>query len=86
MTSNLDKLVNTLVNKGETLTPKQISSRFGLANPHDAIYQLRSEGYSIYSNIRKNSRGETVVQYRYGKPSRKMVAAAFAKHGATIFA
>ena len=86
MMSNLTKLANAFVNDGAVLTAKQISSRYGLANPHDAVYQLRSEGYSIYTNTRKNSRGETVIQYRYGRPSRKMVAAAFAKHGATIFA
>ena len=73
--SNLNKLVNAFVTKGEVLTAKQISSRFNLSNPHDAIHQLRSEGYSIYTNTRKNKRGESIVEYRYGRASRKMVAA-----------
>jgi biotin operon repressor len=80
-----DRLLTALVDKGEALTPAQIASRFGLAKPWNAIQELRSQGYSIYTNTKTNHRGETVTVYRYGKPSRAMVAAAYAKHGAELF-
>jgi len=45
------------------------------------ITELRAQGYSIYSNTAKN--GKTA--YRLGKPSRRMVAAAYAAAGSTVF-
>lgn len=45
------------------------------------ISELRSQGYSIYSNTAKN--GKTA--YRLGTPSRAMVAAAFAAAGSSVF-
>ena len=45
------------------------------------VSDLRSQGYSIYSNVAKN--GKTA--YRLGRPSRAMVAAAFAVAGSTMF-
>jgi predicted transcriptional regulator len=87
MTKNMsERLFNALVVKGETLTPAQITSRFGLAKPRNAVMQLREEGYSIYTNHKKNSRGEIVTTYRYGRPSRAMVAAAYKAKGAQVFA
>jgi hypothetical protein len=45
------------------------------------ITELRAQGYSIYSNTAKN--GKTA--YRLGKPSRRMVAAAYAAAGSSVF-
>lgn len=45
------------------------------------ISELRSQGYAIYSNTAKN--GKTA--YRLGAPSRRMVAAAFAAQGSSVF-
>jgi len=45
------------------------------------ITELRAQGYSIYSNTAKN--GKTA--YRLGKPSRRMVAAAYAAAGSAVF-
>ena len=66
-----------LVEKGEQLTAKQISARYGIANPHDAIYQLRMKGYSIYLNKRKDTKGRVTYKYRFGTPSRKVIAAGY---------
>lgn len=71
--------------KGDALTAKQITARFGLVNPQDSIKNLREEGYAIYGNEVTNSKGSKVTQYRLGKPSRRMVAAAAKQFGATIF-
>jgi biotin operon repressor len=45
------------------------------------ISELRSEGHAIYSN--KTDEGRTA--YRLGNPSRRMVAAAFASQGSSVF-
>jgi biotin operon repressor len=46
------------------------------------ISELRSQGFSIYSNQTKE--GKSV--YRLGNPSRKMVAAAYQAFGSQVFA
>jgi hypothetical protein len=40
--------------KGEQLTAKQITSRFGIANPTATVSDLRFGGYAIYANKRTN--------------------------------
>lgn len=45
------------------------------------ISELRAQGYAIYSNVNKN--GSTA--YRLGRPSRAMVATAFAAAGSAVF-
>jgi hypothetical protein len=75
--TKIDRVFEALVNRGEELTASQIKTRYGVANPHDAVYQIRQMGYAIYLNERKNSKGETVARYRAGKPSRKIVAAGY---------
>ena len=74
------KLVQAL-EKGEELTAKQIASRFNIANPTAVIANLRNEGHVIYTNTRKNHRGETVSKYRIGKPTKRLVAAGLALLG-----
>lgn len=75
--TKLDKVFEALVLNGEELTAKQITSRYGIANPHDAVYQLRMNGYSIYLNERTDSRGRVTNKYRFGTPSRKVIAAGY---------
>lgn len=77
MKSNIQKVYEALVLNGEELTAKQISARYNIANPHDAVYQLRMEGYSIYTNEHKNSKGHVTNKYRFGTPSRKVIAAGY---------
>lgn len=80
MSTNLtkvEKLFEALVGRGEELTAAQITARYGIANPHDAIYQIRRMGYAVYLNEKTNSKGETVSKYRTGKPSRSLIAAGY---------
>jgi len=63
--------------KGEQLTAKQISSRFGIANPTATVSDLRFAGYAVYANKRTNKRGETFTKYRLGTPTRAVVAAGY---------
>ena len=76
-TTKVEKVFEALVNRGEQLTANQIKTRYGIANPHDAVYQIRQNGYAIYLNEKKNSKGKTVNKYRFGKPSRELVAAGY---------
>lgn len=60
--TTLDKLYTALVTKKQTLTAKQIATRFGVANPHDMIYRLRNKGVKINTTtVTRN--GKTVQKY-----------------------
>lgn len=61
---------------GVTLTPAQITKSFGLKNPHEAVRQLRAQGYCIYTNP---------TGYRLGTPTKTMVAAISKIFGAAPF-
>lgn len=78
--TKIDRVLEAFEN-GVELTAKQLKNRFSVANPHDAIYQLRNKGYAIYLNARKNSKGHTINRYRLGKPTRRVVAAGIAALG-----
>lgn len=52
--SAVEKVLNVL-ESGQSLTAKQISSRFRVANPHHTIYVLRNEGYQISLVSGKNN-------------------------------
>ena len=74
------KVLEAFMN-GETLTAAQITSRYGIANPHDAVHNLRTSGYPVYLNTEKNSKGHSVSKYRLGNPTRKVIAAGIAALG-----
>lgn len=75
--TKLVKLENHLVS-GAELTAKQITSMFGLKNPHQAVRSLREKGICVYSNPSTLTDGTRVVKYRVGTPSRAIIAAGFA--------
>jgi predicted ArsR family transcriptional regulator len=76
------KVLNVL-KSGKQFTAGQIAGLFGTTENSvmARISELRSQGYAIYSNTTKN--GKTA--YRLGRPSRAMVAAAFASAGTSLF-
>lgn len=78
MAISVEKLckIATALSKTE-MTAKQISARFNVANPYDAVYSLRQEGFPVYLNNRQNSKGHQTRKYRLGTPSRKVVAAGY---------
>jgi hypothetical protein len=63
--------------KGEELTAKQITYRFGIANPTATVSDLRFAGYPVYANKRTNRLGQTFTKYRLGTPTRAVVAAGY---------
>jgi hypothetical protein len=76
-----EKLIG-FFNSGKEITPKQASGLFGVINLSARVSELRSRGYSIYTNTTKN--GKTA--YRLGTPSKRMVAMAYAMGGTQAFA
>lgn len=74
--TNTQRIFEALVD-GEQLTGKQISARYGVANPRSAIHTLRMEGYPIYLNKHTDTKGRVTHKYRLGTPSRKMIAAGY---------
>ena len=80
------KLFQALVMNRETLSPAQISKRFGIKNPTATISDIRARGYAIYGNRRTAGNGVQVTEYRHGEASRKMVAVAYAAMAAGFVA
>lgn len=75
--SAIDKAFEALVINGEELTAKQIAARYNVANPYNMVYTLRMEGWPIYLNQHVDSKGRVTQKYRYGTPSRKVIAAGY---------
>ena len=76
-TTQVDYVFEALVNRGEELTAAQISARYGAGNPHEVIRKIRNMGYAVYLNKRTDSKGRVTQKYRYGKPSRSLIAAGY---------
>lgn len=70
------RLLEALQN-GAELTAKQITQRFGIANPTATVSDLRFAGFTVYANKRTNKLGGTYTKYRLGTPSRAVVAAGY---------
>ena len=80
------KLFEALVLNRETLSPAQISKRFGIKNPTATISDIRARGYAIYGNQRVAGNGVKVTEYRHGEASRKMVEIAYKAMAAGLVA
>ena len=70
-TTKSQALLEALQN-GEQLTAKQITHRFGIANPTATVSDLRFNGYAVYANKRTNKRGETFTKYRLDRKSTRL--------------
>lgn len=75
MMTNREKILVAFQN-GEQLTAKQIASRFGVGDAVREVNRLRHEGYAIYLNSVKTSKGVS-KKFRLGTPSRAVVAAGY---------
>ena len=72
-----ERLLEALQN-GSEMTAKQITQRFGLANPTASVSSLRlNGGFAIYANKHVDNRGRETTKYRLGRPSRAIVAAGY---------
>jgi len=75
-TTKTEKVI-TALEGGAELTAKQITARYGVANPRAVISSLRMQGYPVFLNQRTNSFGETYSKYRLGTAPRSVVAAGY---------
>lgn len=73
--TNREKILAAL-SAGEELTAKQIAARFGVGDAVREVNRLRHEGYAIYLNSVKTSKGVS-KKFRLGTPSRAVVAAGY---------
>jgi hypothetical protein len=80
---SLQTSVLKTLQSGKQFTAGQMAGLFRSTEGSVAarITELRAQGYSIYSNTAKN--GKTA--YRLGTPSRRMIAAAYAAVGSSVF-
>lgn len=62
----IEKVRTALVDKGMALTSKQISTRFGVANPRDVIYRLRNSGLKVTLKTFTAKNGKTTQKYVVG--------------------
>lgn len=69
--TGVNRLFNALLS-GEELTAKQISHRFNLANPRDAVYTLRQDGYAINLVERFDTKGRKTQKYALSTPTRSV--------------
>ena len=67
----------TALQAGEKLTAAQISARFGIKNPRATVSDLRFQGYAIYANQHKDTKGRESTKYRLGTPSKRLIAAGY---------
>jgi predicted transcriptional regulator len=73
--SSTARVLNAL-QSGKELTARQIRANYNVADPYSVIRQIRNNGYAVYLNETRNSKGDTVNKYRLGTPTRSMVAMA----------
>lgn len=78
---NQNEKILTFLRSGQTLTEAQAASMFGVKRVSARVAELRAAGYPVYSNVNKS--GKTA--YRLGRPSRAMIAAAYAAAGSKVF-
>jgi len=70
---------------GRDISARQAEYKFGIFSEDVAkrVYDLRQDGYPIYTNRKQNQYGETVTRYRLGTAPRSLVAAGVAAAGAS---
>lgn len=71
------KIFNVLVQRGEQRTAAQLAAQLGTTSQTVVarVSELRDAGYTIYANKRTDTKGRVKTFYRYGAPTRTMVAA-----------
>lgn len=74
MKMNAQTRMLNYLRSGYDITTKQAQSRFGISNVAARVYDLREEGYPVYTN-RKNINGEKVHVYRLGTFPKKATTA-----------
>lgn len=67
----------TALKSGEKFTAAQAEKRFGIKNISAEASRLREAGHCIYARSRKAGNGVMVTEYELGRPSKRMIRAAY---------
>ena len=70
-------LLTSALVAGQNFTAKQITQRFGIANPTATISEIRYGGVPVFSNSAKKADGTKITVYRSGKAPRAVIAAGY---------
>lgn len=70
------KLTQALLS-GQNFTAKQITARFGIANPTATISSIRFSGVPVFANQATKADGTKITVYRTGKAPKAVVAAGY---------
>jgi hypothetical protein len=70
------KLTQALLS-GQNFTAKQITARFGIANPTATISSIRFSGVPVFANSATKSDGTKITVYRTGKAPKAVIAAGY---------
>jgi hypothetical protein len=81
-TQNQNQKILNFLRSGQSLSEKQAVAMFGVNRVSARVAELRAAGQPIYTNVNANT---GVTSYRLGRPSREMIAAAYAAAGASVF-
>lgn len=65
MASQKETLLSLLKRNSKGVTTPE-AQRKGVNEPRKRVYDLREEGYRVYTNTRKTKTGKTEVYYRLG--------------------
>lgn len=84
MAKQHDVIMNFL-KSGKSLTERQAATMFNVNALPARVKELREAGHCIYTNSYTGKDGVERTAYRLGRPSRKMVAMAYAAAGSAIF-
>lgn len=79
------EVIMNFLKSGKTLTERQASSMLKVQALPARISELRQAGHCIYTNVYTGKDGVERTGYRLGRPSRKIVAMAYAAAGSTLF-
>jgi hypothetical protein len=63
--------------EGQNFTAKQITARFGIANPTATISDIRFSGVPVFTNHKTLEDGRKITVYRTGRAPRAVVAAGY---------
>ena len=70
-----ETLFNTIVVEQKVKTPAQLAKIAKTTEPtvRSTISRIRKLGYAIYANVNRDKRGNEVVTYRLGEPTKYMM-------------
>jgi hypothetical protein len=77
MTQSKQARLTEALLSGQNFTAKQITARFGIANPTATISSIRFSGVPVFANQATKADGTKITVYRTGKAPKAVIAAGY---------